>query len=52
MILLFSTNRSLSCKKRQLVQSRKLSEQLHIPQGYALKVAGVLKEAQILETVT
>ena len=39
-------------KKRWLVQSRELSEQLHIPQGYVLKVAGVLKEAQILEAVT
>ena len=39
-------------KKRQLVQSKELSEQLHIPQGYVLKVASILKEAQILEAVT
>ena len=49
---LCSTNRSLSCEKRQLVQSKELSEQLHIPQGYVLKVASILKEAQILEAVT
>ena len=28
-------------KKRQLVQSKELSEQLHIPQGYVLKVASI-----------
>ena len=39
-------------EKRRLVQSRGLSEQLHIPQSYVLKVAGILKKAQILEAVT
>lgn len=36
-------------KKKRLVQSRELSQQLHIPQGYVLKVAGILKKAHILE---
>lgn len=39
-------------EKRRLVQSRELSEQLHIPQSYVLKVAGILKKAQILEAIT
>lgn len=32
-------------EKRRLVQSRELSEQLHIPQSYVLKVAGILEKS-------